>query len=667
MSVMSSSRSNRRAALRTGVRSNRKNLYSATFIEQLEVRRLLSDVINTPTVVPGFETGANATVPAGQDTVIPITSADSENLPLTYQITSSSPDFTVTQLPAGTFIDMQVTDGVAGGVNGDLVFELFNSLTPNTAASITGLVESNFYNGITFSRIVSSFVAQAGSLGGGTSYNPGYTIPDEFNSELLYDGNGQLGMARTSDNDSNSTQFFITQGNQQGLNLQYTIFGQLVAGFSTFNQIMNLPTGNTPANPTVTITDARVIQDDTDECILVTANANTPTGASGLINVTATDGQGGTSAVGHFEVNGVVDTDATVDDPPFLTSAANNGLQFNYTMANAAPMNITLSAFDIYGSADTFSASITGSTTSGNSVSVSGDVLTITAASGFVGAIPIQVTVSRSGDSNNSSPDTRSVIVNVGPTTLTADATTSADPNSTNTFTVATFTDTNADPASAFTATVAFDTGLTPTTATITDNAGVYSVIASNVYPNAGTYTAIVSVTDTNTSSVILTFNSTVTVAAAEQPVYRLYNSILQEHLITTDPNEESVLVTTPGWTLEGTPFDMYNGLTTLDGVEDTPLYRLYDTSTGQHLWTADLNEYNVLRLTPGWNDEGIAGYVFLTPDIVNVAAVEPLYRLDYPFIDDLHLFTTDSNEVSVLTSQDGWVSEGIACYVLPS
>lgn len=289
----------------------------------------------------------------------------------------------------------------------------------------------------------------------------------------------------------------------------------------------------------------------------------------------------------------------------------------------------------------------------------------------------MQLTVTRSGDSDNTSPDTRDIIVTVGstsggqpnPTFLSAVSNqTPVDPNTTNTFTVGTFTDTNtSDTASDFTATVEFDTGVTPTTATVSGGSGTFTVNASNIYPSAGTYEAIVSVTDVATSSVILTFDTTVIVQAVALPAYRLYNTILHEHLITLDANENSVLLTEPGWISEGTPFDMYAGPETLNGVQATPLYRLYDIVNGQHLFTADLNEYNTLRLTPGWRNEGIAGYVFLTPVTINNVAAEPLYRLVFGFLPDVHLFTTDTNEVSVLTSQDGWVDEGIACYVVPS
>jgi Repeat of unknown function (DUF5648) len=298
--------------------------------------------------------------------------------------------------------------------------------------------------------------------------------------------------------------------------------------------------------------------------------------------------------------------------------------------------------------------------------------LTVTPSTGYTGVLQVELTVSRENDTNenSSNEDTRTITINVGSTTLAATSNqTPADPNTTNTFTVGTFTDTNtSDTASDFTATVEFDTGVTPTTATVSGGSGTFTVNASNVYPSSGTYMAIVSVTDVATSSVILTFDTTVTVESVALPAYRLYNTILHEHLITLDANENSVLLTEPGWISEGTPFDMYAGPQMLNGVEDTPLYRLYDIVNGQHLFTADLNEYNTLRLTPGWRDEGIAGYVFLTPVTVNsVAAVEPLYRLVFGFLPDVHLFTTDTNEVSVLTSQDGWIEEDIACYVLPS
>ena len=143
-------------------------------------------------------------------------------------------------------------------------------------------------------------------------------------------------------------------------------------------------------------------------------------------------------------------------------------------------------------------------------------------------------------------------------------------------------------------------------------------------------------------------------------PVYRLFSPITAEHLYTTDVNEWNVLAT-EGWIQEGVFFEEYNGPAVVGGVSDIPLYRLYDTTNRQHLWTTDLNEFTTLSQVPGWNSEGIAAYVFPSA----IAGSTPLYRMSYPFLPDMHLWTTDLNEYDTLYLDYGWVKEGVIGYVI--
>jgi|GEM_PF-3505097 len=142
---------------------------------------------------------------------------------------------------------------------------------------------------------------------------------------------------------------------------------------------------------------------------------------------------------------------------------------------------------------------------------------------------------------------------------------------------------------------------------------------------------------------------------------YRLYSPVTQEHLYTTDANEYAVLATY-GWTQEGMSHQIFNAPASIDGISTSPLFRLYNTSNMQHLWTIDANEYNTLRLFAHWNAEGVDGYVFGQ----TVTGAIPLYRLNYPYGGlNYHHWTADENEYNVLPGQQGWVQEGISAYVL--
>ncbi|MBM7635874.1 hypothetical protein [Streptococcus saliviloxodontae] len=85
----------------------------------------------------------------------------------------------------------------------------------------------------------------------------------------------------------------------------------------------------------------------------------------------------------------------------------------------------------------------------------------------------------------------------------------------------------------------------------------------------------------------------------------------------------------------------------------DSSIYRLYNPTLKEHLFTSDTNEYDVLS-SKGWNQEGLAWYA---PD--NGQQVTRLYSK----ITHKHLYTTDQNEVSVLTRSGAWVQDAMSFY----
>jgi hypothetical protein len=146
--------------------------------------------------------------------------------------------------------------------------------------------------------------------------------------------------------------------------------------------------------------------------------------------------------------------------------------------------------------------------------------------------------------------------------------------------------------------------------------------------------------------------------ASATVLQYRLYHDGTKEHLYTTDLNEYNILGTR-GWTLEGVAYRMLtNG--TYGGQLTVPLFRLYHPGILQHHWTTDSNESTTLGTIPQWNYEAIIGYV--VP--VQVSGTVALYRMALAN-PPLHLWTTDLNEYETLATR-GWIKEGIVGYVVP-
>jgi cyclophilin family peptidyl-prolyl cis-trans isomerase len=137
---------------------------------------------------------------------------------------------------------------------GSMVVELFPCSAPKTVANIVSLAKSGFYNDLVWHRIVKGFVIQIGDPnsknGGGTPSTWGQggssqTVPLEIDPNLHNDYS-YLGMARTSDPNSGSSQFYINLANNTNLDSTgpgtgYTVFGKVISGMNVALAIGNLP------------------------------------------------------------------------------------------------------------------------------------------------------------------------------------------------------------------------------------------------------------------------------------------------------------------------------------------------------------------------------------------------------------------------------------------
>ena len=137
---------------------------------------------------------------------------------------------------------------------GCMVIDLNETVTPITTNSFIFLSLHHFFDGIAFHRVIDGFVAQAGdpnSVSGepaswGTG-DAGYQFGLEVSSTLNYDGAGVVGMARSNDPNTNSSQFFITLAAAPSLNQMYTIFGKVTVGLDILPKIVR---GEPPTMPT---------------------------------------------------------------------------------------------------------------------------------------------------------------------------------------------------------------------------------------------------------------------------------------------------------------------------------------------------------------------------------------------------------------------------------
>ena len=121
-------------------------------------------------------------------------------------------------------------------IHGDIIFKFLPKYAPNTVARIKELVNEDFYNGLTFHRVIPGFVAQGGDPKGNGSGGSGTKLKAEFSNEIKHK-KGSVAMARSSDPDSADSQFYISYGPQPHLDGKYTIFGEVIEGMDVAEKL----------------------------------------------------------------------------------------------------------------------------------------------------------------------------------------------------------------------------------------------------------------------------------------------------------------------------------------------------------------------------------------------------------------------------------------------
>ena len=124
---------------------------------------------------------------------------------------------------------------------GSIIMELYPSVAPNTVNNFISLVKSGFYDNNSFHRLVPGFVLQGGDPDGNGSGGPGYTIKGEFTNngfqnDLKHD-KWVISMARSQDNDSAGSQFFICLDTASSLDGDYAAFGKVIDGYKSLEAI----------------------------------------------------------------------------------------------------------------------------------------------------------------------------------------------------------------------------------------------------------------------------------------------------------------------------------------------------------------------------------------------------------------------------------------------
>jgi cyclophilin family peptidyl-prolyl cis-trans isomerase len=354
-------------------------------VEPLEGRRLLNASLAPISPV---------TVTAFLGTQVPLDGSGSNATSQTFTVTSSNPSIkaTVTQGPFWT-INVQHASSGSGDISigepnpAPITLQLFQDLTPNTISILSPIISNGFYTGKTFFRVangfpdINGFIIQGGSsnnTASGPNTQPGTPFGNELTQQLVFSNAGQVALANTGQPNSNGTQFFFTTAAATNLDYNYTIFGQVVAGQTTVNQMSQVTTTNntatapftdaTPKNPITTV--SSFLSNTSPDGNLHIDASQAQAGETSTITVIATDPSTHTTATQSFVVTVAPNTSPpsnfnlapvaypstvpyTVDTPKSIQLSAVNP---NATSTNNRSLTYTITSQPTHGTISQFNS-----------------------------------------------------------------------------------------------------------------------------------------------------------------------------------------------------------------------------------------------------------------------------------------------------------------------
>lgn len=140
--------------------------------------------------------------------------------------------------------------------DGDVVIELLPDVAPKHVDRMKELVREGAYDNVAFHRVIDGFMAQTGDVANGnmesdfniraagTGGSDKPDLPAEFSK--VPHARGSIGAARSANPNSANSQFFINFSDNDFLNGQYTVYGQVKSGMEHVDAIMR---GEPPMNP----------------------------------------------------------------------------------------------------------------------------------------------------------------------------------------------------------------------------------------------------------------------------------------------------------------------------------------------------------------------------------------------------------------------------------
>ena len=347
-----------------------------TGVQTLQQLSTLSGVAIPTGSNPTFTVIPNQTVLNGSPLHVPVDAYDPNGGPLTITVSSSNPSAIAAEMITNNKSWKLTVNGY-----GEMVYRFFADEAPRPVGRIESLTDSGFYNQtasskIIFHRVIDNFVLQAGDpTGTGSGGSTLGNFDDQLDVDLQHNRTGILSYAKSSD-DTNDSQFFITEGPQRHLDFNHSIFGQLIEGDSNREGISRTKVTSDRPDTEISIKSAEIFNDTENGLIRLTALANTGTST---ITVTVADSTGNVFSR-TFTATATADT---ANGAPFLNDIVVPPI------APGQTVNIQLSSQDAEAQAVVYEATRRGSVDYQFNVNATTGVLSVTAPTNFSGAFEL--------------------------------------------------------------------------------------------------------------------------------------------------------------------------------------------------------------------------------------------------------------------------------------
>jgi len=152
---------------------------------------------------------------------------------------------------ANPIVEMKTTHGA-------VKIELYADKLPATVQNFLKYVNDKYYDGLIFHRVIDRFMIQGGGFDLSMKQKKSTYAPIKLEvSKDIKHADGAISMARTNDPNSATSQFFICDGPQRNLDMQYAVFGKVIEGMEVVQKISGVKTksigcyDDVPAQPVI--------------------------------------------------------------------------------------------------------------------------------------------------------------------------------------------------------------------------------------------------------------------------------------------------------------------------------------------------------------------------------------------------------------------------------